>query len=272
MRKDNTQNYQTKNSRIQSFKDFNDKIGCEESELSKMNRNALSNEDDVYDLPNEKRLKFNKVTYKMDDISKEEVKDKLKAIKNFEGYTGSFGYNNNEFTVKNQIEDEFDQDEFDDEEFEELDDYSFADEIDGGDISRYQDEIAFENSNETSYMFFNNLKTIASQTSEMINMNQKEVNSLLNKGHNWAEDHMSTAKETISHVYNFLKNDINENANNYMFFGNIKLINKMVRELISMDQNHIDNILSDEHDWAEDHIATAKENIQQVYELLKSKI
>ena len=47
----------------------------------------------------------------------------------------------------------------------------------------------------------------------------------LNQGHNWAEDHMSVAKENITHVFNFLSNkEVTESVenHNYMFFGNIE--------------------------------------------------
>jgi hypothetical protein len=143
-------------------------------------------------------------------------------------------------------------------------------------------EVGFESPAETqSYMFFGNLETIERMTSEMLEMNQDEVNTLLNNGHNWAEDHISTAKEVISHVYDFLINKFtNENhemdhfeeTENYMFFANIENIHDQVSELIELDHQDVDDLLLDGHDWAEDHIASAKEKISQVYDLLKSEI
>lgn len=143
-------------------------------------------------------------------------------------------------------------------------------------------DVEFESPADTqSYMFFGNLETIERMTSEMLEMNQDEVNTLLNNGHNWAEDHISTAKEVISHVYDFLNNKFtNENhemdhfeeTENYMFFANIENIHDQVSELIELDHQDVDDLLLDGHDWAEDHIASAKEKISQVYDLLKSEI
>lgn len=80
MRKDNTQNYQTPYSRIQHFKNFDDNKGQEKSELKKIKRSYVNNEDDVHNLPNLKKYKNNRVTNKIDDSSKDEVEDKIEVI------------------------------------------------------------------------------------------------------------------------------------------------------------------------------------------------
>jgi hypothetical protein len=142
-------------------------------------------------------------------------------------------------------------------------------------------EVEFESpAKNQSYMFFENLKTIKRMTSEMLEMDQDKVNDLLNNGHNWAEDHISTAREAVSHVYDFLNNKLtNENHEmnfkeneNYMFFANIENIHNQVNELIELDYQIVNNLILNGHDWAEDHISSAKEKISQVYDLLKSKI
>ena len=80
MRKDNTQNYQTSNSRIQHFSDFNNNIDNEKKELSRVSRSFTDNEDNVHNLPNLSKMKYNKVTHKMDTLSKDEVDDKLNSL------------------------------------------------------------------------------------------------------------------------------------------------------------------------------------------------
>jgi hypothetical protein len=50
----------------------------------------------------------------------------------------------------------------------------------------------------------------------------------------------------------------------YMFFQNLKTIKHNIEEILSMDPTKVDAMISDGHDWAEDHITTAKEDIQQV--------
>jgi hypothetical protein len=54
---------------------------------------------------------------------------------------------------------------------------------------------------------------------------------------------------------------------NYMFFGNLETMKRLVDELLTMDQSEIDAILN-EHDWASDHISVATENLEQVFDFL----
>jgi len=62
-----------------------------------------------------------------------------------------------------------------------------------------------------------------------------------------------------------------EVSENYMFFGNLKAMKRMVEELMELDEKKIDNIIKNGHDWAEDHISVSKENIEQVYNFLINK-
>lgn len=147
-------------------------------------------------------------------------------------------------------------------------------------------KVEFESPSETtSYMFFGNLESIERQVSEMNEWDQEKINSLLNDGHNWAEDHISKSKEIISHVFDFMMGHLDENLDveemevdthsspeNYMFFANLETILSQVSELLNLDENEVDDLLSNGHDWAEDHIAAAKENISQVYDFLKSEL
>lgn len=52
---------------------------------------------------------------------------------------------------------------------------------------------------------------------------------------------------------------------NYMFFRNLKAMRDHIDQMLNMDASSIDQKLSDEHDWATDHIASAHENIEQVF-------
>lgn len=63
-----------------------------------------------------------------------------------------------------------------------------------------------------------------------------------------------------------------ERPENYMFFENLKTMKSAIETLMSIDPSQIDAILKDGHDWADDHIAVAKENIDQVTDFLKNKI
>jgi hypothetical protein len=313
MRKDNTQNYQTSTSRISHFRDYTDNIHSEKDELETVNRQYTKNDDDRYNLPDLKKLRFNKVTRKMDDLSQGEVQDTIKSledegvkktdhkykvqddavnpnhffknktevkeskIKSFEAFTGGFGYNNNEMTPKPDVMGNPDLG----------DDAPLEDPSAEEDADMYSDEMlvdnedgeSFHEGNTKSYMFFGNLESLNRMAHEISTMDEGTINNLLNEGHNWAEDHVSAAKEMVSQVYNFMENlkledmenQIGDGGDNYMFFGNIKNIITQTEELLQADESGIDEILS-EHDWAEDHMASAKEDIQQVYEFLKSEI
>jgi len=285
MRKDNTQNYQTTNSRIAHFKDFTNNVKRERDDLEKVDRSFTDNEDQVHNLPNLTKYKFNRATRKMDDISRDQVKDRIKSLEDdgvehtdhvfkikesrivgFEAYTGNFNEYDNEFLPKG----------------DQSDPVVFDGDGEEGLETDFEDEVEYDEiSDETSYMFFNNLKTIHRNCQEMLEYDENKVNDLLNRGHNWAEDHMSSSKEMVTHVYNFLSNEgVSENIEenfesgneNYMFFGNLENISKMAEEILEMDQEVVDDILMTGHDWAEDHISSAKENIQQVYEWLKTEM
>ena len=58
-----------------------------------------------------------------------------------------------------------------------------------------------------------------------------------------------------------------QETENYMFFGNLKTIKRLVDELLQMDEIELDEILS-EHDWASDHVSVAAENLEQVFDFL----
>ena len=57
---------------------------------------------------------------------------------------------------------------------------------------------------------------------------------------------------------------------NYMFFGNLETIKRMIDELVQMDHTQIDEIIKDGHEWAVDHIASSADDIQEVYNFLKN--
>lgn len=63
-----------------------------------------------------------------------------------------------------------------------------------------------------------------------------------------------------------------ENSNNYMFWQNLKTIYHAVSEMKGMDFETVDNMLSDGHGWALDHIATSKDDVEEVYHFLTNKM
>jgi hypothetical protein len=50
---------------------------------------------------------------------------------------------------------------------------------------------------------------------------------------------------------------------NYMFFGNLKTMKKCIEMMMELDPVAVDTLLN-EHDWASDHIATSKDDVEEV--------
>jgi hypothetical protein len=58
---------------------------------------------------------------------------------------------------------------------------------------------------------------------------------------------------------------------NYMFFSNLEQIVRQGQQLLSLDPMEIEDILTNGHDWADDHIAVAKENLDQVFDFMMNE-
>ena len=74
-------------------------------------------------------------------------------------------------------------------------------------------------------------------------------------------------------IFEQYKKTISENhgeTKNYMFFANISNIKRMCEEMLEMDTSMVDSTLTNGHGWALDHIATSKDDVEEVYGFLKS--
>jgi hypothetical protein len=60
--------------------------------------------------------------------------------------------------------------------------------------------------------------------------------------------------------------------NRYMFFSNLEQLKRQAERLLELDSDEIHSILEDGHDWADDHITVAKENLDQVFDFMMNKI
>lgn len=56
---------------------------------------------------------------------------------------------------------------------------------------------------------------------------------------------------------------------NYMFFANLKTLCRLSRKMLNMDRHELDQMLS-EHNWALDHIATSKDDVEEVFNWVMS--
>jgi hypothetical protein len=53
-------------------------------------------------------------------------------------------------------------------------------------------------------------------------------------------------------------------SENYMFFGNLMTIKKCIEKMMALEPSRVDTLLKNGHDWASDHIATSKDDIEEV--------
>ncbi len=59
---------------------------------------------------------------------------------------------------------------------------------------------------------------------------------------------------------------------NYMFFQHLMTIKDAIEDILSMDREKVDQMLSNGHDWALDHMATSTDDIEEVYHFLKGRM
>jgi len=59
----------------------------------------------------------------------------------------------------------------------------------------------------------------------------------------------------------------------YMFFSNLQQIKRQCEIMLEMDPQQIDEIINEGgHDWADDHITEAKNNMDQVFDFFKNQM
>ena len=58
----------------------------------------------------------------------------------------------------------------------------------------------------------------------------------------------------------------------YMFFSNLEQLHRQTAILLDLGQDAVEGILDHGHDWAQDHVAVAKENIDQVFDFMMNEI
>lgn len=86
---------------------------------------------------------------------------------------------------------------------------------------------------------------------------------------------MKTVRLTETELTNLIKRAIQEGGDmdneRYMFFSNLEQMRRQCGLLLDMDRNMVESILSNGHDWAQDHIAEAKNNLDQVFDFLMNE-
>jgi hypothetical protein len=77
-------------------------------------------------------------------------------------------------------------------------------------------------------------------------------------------------EKDLSHLVKRVLSEQQE-SENYMFFSNLKQIARQCQMLLDMDEEMIDQILQDGHDWADDHVTEAKVNMDQVFDFMMNE-
>jgi hypothetical protein len=72
------------------------------------------------------------------------------------------------------------------------------------------------------YMFFSNLEQLKRQSALMLGLDQQKVSDILEGGHDWAQDHVATAKESMDQVFDFIMNETKKEKEETMEESNIR--------------------------------------------------
>jgi len=68
-----------------------------------------------------------------------------------------------------------------------------------------------------------------------------------------------------------LKEEEEHRSGRYMFFSNLEQMRRQCDLLLDLDEEMVESILENGHDWAQDHIAEAKNNMDQVFDFIMNK-
>ena len=74
------------------------------------------------------------------------------------------------------------------------------------------------------YMFFSNLEQIKRQAELLLNLDHDQIHSILEDGHDWADDHITVAKENLDQVFDFMMNEINQESDEGMMISDITVV------------------------------------------------
>ena len=76
----------------------------------------------------------------------------------------------------------------------------------------------------------------------------------------------------MKNLNNIIKKVLKEENQRYMIFSNLEQMKRQCEILLGKDKQMIESILDNGHDWAQDHIAEAKNNMDQVFDFIMNEI
>jgi hypothetical protein len=72
-------------------------------------------------------------------------------------------------------------------------------------------------------------------------------------------------------IKNILREEENKRSSRYMFFSNLEQMRRQCDLLLDLDEEMVESILENGHDWAQDHISEAKNNMDQVFDFIMNE-
>ena len=74
-------------------------------------------------------------------------------------------------------------------------------------LDRLIKKVLREEKESSRYMFFSNLEQMRRQCDLLLDFDRSMVESILDNGHDWAQDHISEAKNNMDQVFDFMMNE-----------------------------------------------------------------
>jgi hypothetical protein len=68
-----------------------------------------------------------------------------------------------------------------------------------------------------------------------------------------------------------IREEEHKRSSRYMFFSNLQQMRRQCDLLLDLDESMVESILENGHDWAQDHIAEAKNNMDQVFDFIMNE-
>jgi hypothetical protein len=75
----------------------------------------------------------------------------------------------------------------------------------------------------------------------------------------------------MKNIDSLIRKVIKEESDRYMFFSNLEQMRRQCDLLLDLERDMVDSILDNGHDWAQDHIAEAKNNLDQVFDFMMNE-
>jgi hypothetical protein len=76
-------------------------------------------------------------------------------------------------------------------------------------------------------MFFSNLEQMRRQCDLLLDLDPKMVESILDNGHDWAQDHIAEAKNNMDQVFDFIMNESKKDDQDMVMEGRKKTGTKL---------------------------------------------